>query len=63
MQAPIHILVSPIRHDLIVANVGGCSRENTTVILSGARSAEKPALSEVEGKDPRLPCSLRRICR
>jgi len=43
-----------------VVNVGGCSYQNGAVILSEARSAEKPALSEVEGKDLRLSSSHRR---
>ena len=61
MQTAIHIRVPHVRDGLIVANVG-CSYQNTVVILNAARSAEKPALSEVEGKDLRLSPSLRRIC-
>jgi hypothetical protein len=68
MQAAIYIQVPDIvqlphlRDSLIPADMGGCSYQNRVVILSGARSAEKPALSEVEGKDLRLSSSLRRIC-
>jgi hypothetical protein len=67
MQA-IYIRVPHVRDSLIVANVGKCSYrkcpyKNRLVILSGAHSAEKPALSEVEGKDLWLSLSPRRICR
>jgi hypothetical protein len=74
MQATIHIRVPHVRDGLIVANVGGvpktcavanvgaCSYQNRVVILSEARSAKKPALSEVEGKDLRLSSSHRRTC-
>jgi hypothetical protein len=54
MQAPIHMRVPHLRDGLIVANVGGCSHQNTVVILSAARSAES--------KDLRLSSSHRRIC-
>ena len=62
MQATIHPQVPHVRDSLIVANVSGCSYQNTIVILSAERSAEKPALSEVEGKDLRFSSSLRRMC-
>jgi hypothetical protein len=45
MQAN-YIRVPDVRDSLTVANVGGCSYQNTVVILSGARSAES--------KDPRI---------
>jgi hypothetical protein len=54
MQAAIYTWVPHLRDSLIVANVDGCSYQNTVVILSGARSAES--------KDLRLSPSLRRIC-
>ena len=60
MQPTINPRVPHVRDGLIVANVGGCSYKNGAVILSEARSAEKPALSEVEGKDLRLSSSHRR---
>jgi hypothetical protein len=68
MQAPIHIRVPHVRDSLTAAKVCGVtsagerSDQNRIVILSGATSAEKPALSEVEGKDLWLSSSLRRIC-
>jgi hypothetical protein len=62
MQATINPRVPHVSDGLIVANVDGGSYQNTVVILSAARSAEKPALSEVEGKDLRLSSSHRRIC-
>jgi hypothetical protein len=61
MQTTIHMRVPHVRDGLIVANVGGCSYQNTVVIMSVARRAEKPALSEVEGKDLRWSSSDRRI--
>jgi hypothetical protein len=62
VQVPHVIQVPHPRDTLIPADIGGCSYQNRVVILSEARSAEKPALSEVEGKDLRLSSSLRRIC-
>ena len=67
MQAPIHMRVPHLRDSLIAAKVRGVtsaaerSDQNRIVILGRARSAEKPALSEVEGKDLQLSFSLRRI--
>jgi hypothetical protein len=52
MQAN-YIRVPHVRDSLTVANVGGCSHQNTVVILSGARSAKS--------KDLPLSC-YRRIC-
>jgi hypothetical protein len=46
--------VPHVRDGLTVANVGGCSYQNTVVILSEARSAKS--------KDLRLSSSHRRIC-
>ena len=62
MQAPIRIRMPHVRDSLIVAGMGEGSYQSAVVILSEARSAEEPALSEVEGKDLRLSSSLWRIC-
>jgi hypothetical protein len=62
MQAAIPIRVPQGRDGLIVANVGGYSYQNTIFIVSGPLGAEKPSLSEAEGKDLPLSSSLRRIC-
>jgi hypothetical protein len=54
MLATIHIRVPHLRDSLIVAKVGGCSYQNTVVILSGVRNAES--------KDLWWSSSERRIC-
>ena len=58
----IYIRVPHVRDSLIVANMGGRSHQNMVAILSGAHSAERPDLSEVEAKDLRLSSSPRRTC-